>query len=75
MEYILPGVIFPVLGLWFVLMNKQLGRMTRDFYSGWFELFEVEQSEILYRIGFFLVGTAFFVFGILALFGLIKFKS
>jgi len=67
----LGGIISLIAGLVFVILHKQLGQKTADFY---YRLLHINFSERGYQVGFLLVGIAFVVFGLLSVFQLIRFR-
>jgi hypothetical protein len=64
---ILGGIFFIVIGLWFSLYYKQLGKRTAELWNMRFGLKG-------YQIGFLISGIAFVVFGFLSFIGIIKSK-
>jgi putative Ca2+/H+ antiporter (TMEM165/GDT1 family) len=62
------GLIFTLMGLWFLTGYKKLGQKTSDFY---FHLLSVRFSAKGYQSGFFIAGICFTIFGLLLLFGII----
>ncbi len=65
------GIILISLGFIFLIFSKQIAHKTNLFYQ---KLLCAHFSENGYQIAFFIAGTIFIVFGVLSLFGIIKFK-
>ena len=65
------GIIFIIIGLWFAIYHKNLGNKTSQFY---YRLFHIKFSEKGYEILFLVCGVSFFIFGLLSVFYIIRFK-
>ncbi|RLG24214.1 hypothetical protein DRN85_08030 [Methanosarcinales archaeon] len=67
----LVGGFLTIMGLLFWIFHKRLANKTADFY---YKLLHIQFSETGYKIGFLVGGISFFIFGLLAVFGIIRFK-
>lgn len=66
---LLGAIFFVILGLFFSLFHKMIGRLTTEFQ---YKLLHIHFSEKGYQISFIVIGIVFVVFGILSLLGVIK---
>ena len=71
MENIIPGIIFVVMGMVFTAFSQKLAKKTADLYD---RLLHARFSEKGYHVAFLVVGLLFLVFGLLSLFGVIRFE-
>lgn len=58
-------------GLFLLFFNKIFGHLTAEFQ---YKIFHIHFSEKGYQISSIIIGILFVIFGILSLFGIIKFK-